>query len=48
VAVERAGDEEVPRADMRLEAGDRVTAIVARSTPEAVALLRRGAATPNG
>ena len=48
VAVERAGDEEVPHADMRLQAGDRVTAIVARRSPDAVPLLRRGATTPNG
>jgi Trk K+ transport system NAD-binding subunit len=48
VAVERAGDEEVPHADMRLQAGDRVTAIVARRSPDAVRCLRRGATTPNG
>src|SRR6185369_9808126 len=48
VAVERAGDETVPYADMRLQAGDRVTAIVARSSADAVPHLRRGATTPNG
>jgi CIC family chloride channel protein len=48
VALERAGDEEVPQADTRLQAGDRVTAIVARRSPDAVPKLRRGATTPNG
>src|SRR6185436_15389709 len=48
VAIERAGDEEVPQADSRLQAGDRVTAIVARRSPDAVPRLRRGATTPNG
>jgi len=48
VAVERGVEEQVPYADMRLQAGDRVTAIVARRSPDAVPLLRRGATTPNG
>jgi CIC family chloride channel protein len=48
VAVERAGDEQVPHAEMRLQAGDRVTAIVERRSPDAVPRLRRGATTPNG
>jgi CIC family chloride channel protein len=48
VAVERAGDESVPHADTRIQAGDRVTAIVARSSPDAEPLLRRGATTTNG
>jgi CIC family chloride channel protein len=43
VLVRRMFDEHVPTADMRLESGDRVTAVVAPEAAGAVALLRRGA-----
>ncbi len=45
VTLQRDLEERVPTAESRLQAGDRVTAVVAPEAAEAVVLLRRGAAS---
>jgi CIC family chloride channel protein len=48
VTLRRGLHESVPTADTRLEAGDRITAVIAPYTAEVVLLLRQGCEAPPG